>query len=331
MVWRRVTKPLKVSARGTSLRRRVAYSLALVRLILGPVIILAIYYLFAMGRIVDRIVSVDAPVATLAERAATDMLDARRAERNYFLLHDPQELQSNRASVASLLQIIASCRALKPEERPTLDRMEQKAKFYQTRLEEGVTRIGHPTEAPVERVYEVVHAYEQDLNELLRRARRQSRVQLIQELQSRVGSLDAQVAATLVAQDPAFREITADLKASSDDFVRLASDIEKRSWERVQKDHQETRMLIHRAEWVLGVVSSLTILLSVWVSFILPRQVVKPLVALKQAVDHAAAGNYEIEFDVQGEGEVVQLANSVRSLIAHVREKKANSNLTPAS
>jgi signal transduction histidine kinase len=42
---------------------------------------------------------------------------------------------------------------------------------------------------------------------------------------------------------------------------------------------------------------------------------------LKEAVDHAAAGNYEIEFDVKGEGEVVVLANSVRSLIAHVREK----------
>ena len=32
------------------------------------------------------------------------------------------------------------------------------------------------------------------------------------------------------------------------------------------------------------------------------------------------AGNYEIEFDIQGEGEVVQLANSIRLLIAHLRE-----------
>jgi len=41
---------------------------------------------------------------------------------------------------------------------------------------------------------------------------------------------------------------------------------------------------------------------------------------LKEAVDHAAAGNYEIEFDIQGEGEVVELANSIRLLIAHLRE-----------
>src|SRR2546422_678804 len=240
MVWR-VREPLKVFARGASLRRRVAYSLALVRLILGPVIILAIYYLIAMGRIVDRIVSVDAPTATLAERASTEMLDARRAERNYFLLHDPQELQS------------------------------------------------------------------------------------------RVGSLDAQVAATLVAEDPAFGQITTDLRGSSNEFIRLASELERRSWDRIQRDHEQTRMLVRRAEWVLITVSALTLLLSVWVSFLLPSQVVKPLVDLKTAVDHAAAGNYEIGFDVQGEGEVVQLANSVRRLIAHVREKKTNSNLTPAS
>ena len=62
---------------GSSLRRRVAYSLAIVRLILVPVILLAVYYLFRMGLIVDRIVNVDAPVAGVAEQASVQMLDAR--------------------------------------------------------------------------------------------------------------------------------------------------------------------------------------------------------------------------------------------------------------
>jgi hypothetical protein len=42
---------------------------------------------------------------------------------------------------------------------------------------------------------------------------------------------------------------------------------------------------------------------------------------LKEAVDHAAAGNYEIEFEIRGEEEVVQLANSIRLLISHVKER----------
>jgi nitrogen fixation/metabolism regulation signal transduction histidine kinase len=46
-------------------------------------------------------------------------------------------------------------------------------------------------------------------------------------------------------------------------------------------------------------------LLSIWISFILPRQVAAPLVRLKEAVDHAAAGNYEIEFELHGKGEIV--------------------------
>ncbi len=65
-------------------------------------------------------------------------------------------------------------------------------------------------------------------------------------------------------------------------------------------------------------------------SYVLPREVVQPLLDLKTAVDHAAAGNYEIEFDVQGKGEVVQLANSVRDLIAHVREKESEPDAPPA-
>jgi methyl-accepting chemotaxis protein len=58
-----------------------------------------------------------------------------------------------------------------------------------------------------------------------------------------------------------------------------------------------------------------------WVSYILPRQVIKPLLSLKEAVDHAAQGNFEIEFDVQGKGEIVDLVDSLRSMLVAVRQK----------
>ena len=89
----RIRKRFQVLAPGSSLRRRVAYSLALVRIILVPVIVLAVYYLFQIGFIVDRIVSYDAPAATLAQQATIEMLDARRSERNYLLLNDLAALE----------------------------------------------------------------------------------------------------------------------------------------------------------------------------------------------------------------------------------------------
>jgi len=302
------------------LRRRVAYSLAIVRLILVPVIFLAVYYLFAMGSIVDRIVSVDAQVANLAENASIEMMNARRAERNYFLLHDTEELQTNRQSLARLGEILAQCRALQPEEHSTVASMQTQAQLYQERFEEAVARMAKASSTPSARIQGVVQAYERDLNDLLRHSH-QTRAQLIRDLQNRVGSLDAQVASTLVAEDPAFGQITLDLGASSSEILRQAGEVQRRSWSRVERDRAQTHRLVRRAEWVLIVVSALTLLLSVWVSFVLPRQVVRPLADLRAAVENAAAGNYEIEFDVQGEGEVVQLADSVRDLIEHVREK----------
>ena len=326
-----VRKPFTVFARGTSLRRRVAYSLALVRLILVPVIFLAVYYLFAMGSIVDRIVSVDAPVATLAERISIEMLDARRAERNYFLAYDPAELEANRQAMARMQQIIDSCRQLQPAERNALDRIQSQTQFYERRMADAVARRGEATEAPVEHLRDVVRAYTKDLDDLLRRAAHANRAKLVEELHNRVDSLDAQVAATLEAEDPAFHQISIDLRTSSDAIVQESSDLETRSWARVQRGHERARLLVRRAEWVLGIVSGLVFLASVWVSFVLPRAVVKPLVALKAAVDHATAGNYAIEFDVEGKGEVVQLANSVRNLLAHVRERDKNSGQSSAT
>ena len=252
------------------------------------------------------------------------MLSARRAERNYFLLHDPEDLQANRQSLAQLRDITHQISDLQPEEHDTSQAMLDQLDLYQSRLDVVVSHLGQPPQAPLDQIRNVVNAYEKDIDDLLRRARRQNRSELVDELRSQVGSFDAQITETLESTDPFLRQTSAGLQDASNRFSKLAQDLEARSWRRVESDHHEARMLKRRAEWVLSIVSALVFLLSIWASFVLPREVVSPLVDLKAAVDHAAAGNYEIEFDVQGQGEVVQLANSVRNLIAHVREKELN-------
>jgi methyl-accepting chemotaxis protein len=63
----------------------------------------------------------------------------------------------------------------------------------------------------------------------------------------------------------------------------------------------------------------ITFVFSVWVSFILPRQVVKPLISLREAVDHAAQGGGAIDLEIEGRGEVADLARSVQNLIARLQ------------
>jgi len=306
---------------GFSLRRRVAFSLALVRLILVPVIFLAVYYLFAMAAIVDRIVNVDAPVATNAERASIEMLDARRAETNYFLLHDPDDISRNQKSLQQLEGIIKSSRALQPEEKATFDELEAQVAFYRLNFNHAVERLGESNLPPIQSLREVVRNYQKDLDDVLVRSSRESRTRLIEMLRARIESFDTEVAAKVEANDPEIRQTSRDLATASQKIISISTDLESRSWKRVERDHQRARALLIRAEIIGGIVSALTLLVSVWVSFVLPRQVVKPLTDLKEAVDHAAAGNYEIEFEVKGDSEVVKLADSVRNLIVHVREK----------
>ena len=93
------------------------------------------YYLFAMASIVDRIVNVDAPVARNAERASVEMLDARRAETNYFLLHDPDDIARNRESLRQLEKNhpgpAATCSRRKS---PRFDELEAQITFYRIEL-----------------------------------------------------------------------------------------------------------------------------------------------------------------------------------------------------
>jgi CHASE3 domain sensor protein len=316
----RIRRSFRVLAPGSSLRRRVAYSLAIVRLILVPVIVLAVYYLFQVGFIVDRIVSYDAPAATLAQQATIEMLDARRAERNYLLLNDPASQQAVRDSIGKVEQILNAIRDLNPADQELTQQALDTLHQYRQRFETAAALVGKPGQAPAERINDVVKAYERDLDNLLKSAPHKSRAQLIDELRKRVDSFDAQISKTVQEGNPALRQITNDLQNSGREVLDLASQLEARNWGRIESDHRKAQRLISRAEWSLAIVSVITFLVSVWISFVLPRQVVKPLLSLKEAVDHAAAGNYEIEFDIQGAGEVVELANSIRNLIAHVRE-----------
>jgi CHASE3 domain sensor protein len=311
-------KSFKIFALGSSLRRRVAFSLAVVRLILVPVIFLAVYYLFEMGVIVDRIVNVDAPVTTLAEQASVQMLNARRAERSYLLLRDAQYLRENKESLAQLRTILARIRELAPELNSAQEGL-QDVDLYEQQFRQAISLAEKPGNTAIERVQEVVRAYEKDLNDLLKRAGRQSRARLVDDLRNQVGSFDAQIMSTVEAGDPTLQRVAPALQASSQRVLEVAGELEKSGWARVQRDHSNARRLLYRAEWVLSSVSVLTVLLSIWISFILPRQVVKPLVELREAVDHAASGNYQIDFELRGEGELVDLAKSVRNLIAHVK------------
>jgi CHASE3 domain sensor protein len=316
----RLRRSFKIFAPGSSLRRRVAYSLAVVRLVLVPVIFLAVYYLFKMGLIVDRIVNVDAPVTTLAEQASAQMLDARRAERSYLLLRDPEYLRANQEALTQVKGTLRRIRDLAPdEERPTQEALEN-VRLYEQQFAGAVSQAGEPGGTAVERVQEAVRAYEKDLNDLLKQAGRKTRAQMIEDLRSQVGAFDTQIVTTVEAGDPTLRRVTPALQTSSQQVLHIASDLKSRSWARVQHDHEDARHLLYRAEWVLSIASGLTLLLSAWISFILPRQVVKPLLELREAVDHAASGNYLIDFQLRGEGEVVELAKSVRNLITHVRQ-----------
>jgi nitrogen fixation/metabolism regulation signal transduction histidine kinase len=323
-----IAKSFKILAPGNSLQRRTAYSLALVRLILAPVIFLAIYYLFRMGWIVDRIVNVDAPAAALAQQASIEMLEARRAERNFLLLHDATDLAANHDAVAKTEQTLRDIQNLETNDMETVQKASQALALYRQQFAEAVAAVDRPGQTSTDRVQTVVRDYERDLDQLLKRSRRVTREHLMEELRQRVNSFEDQISKTTEATNPDLQRLTQELQDSSDQVLRQTSQLEAVNWTRVKSDHTQVRNLLHEAEWALSIVSALTLLISIWVSYVLPRQVVKPLLSLKEAIDHAAAGNYGIEFDVRGKGEIVDLVESLRRMLDSLRMKTQSQKIS---
>lgn len=117
------------------------------------------------------------------------MLDARRAERNYFLLRDPEYLRANRESLARATEAVGKIRDLEPEEQSATQQALEKSTLYGRQFSDAVSQAEKPGGTPIERTQEVVRAYERDLNDLLKHARRKTRTQLIEDLRSQVNSL----------------------------------------------------------------------------------------------------------------------------------------------
>jgi CHASE3 domain sensor protein len=315
----RLRRTFRILAPGNSLRHRIAYSLIIARLILVPVIFLAVYYLFEMGWIVDRIVNTDAPAATDAQEASIEMLEARRAERNYILLRDPSYLAANRESIDKTKQILNQIEDLEPQDAGDTSKALAALQTYERGVASAAGSMGQPGQADADRIRAVVRAYEKDLDDLLRGSRNKSRAQLVDQLRTRVESFDTQISETAQETDPALAHLTGELQTSSGVVLQVLATLQTENWKRVEADHREARRLIHQAEWALSIVSALTLIFSVWVSLILPRQVAKPLVSLREAVDHAAEGRGPIDFEIQGKGEVTELALSVQNLIARLQ------------
>lgn len=316
-----IAKSFQILAPGNSLRKRTAYSLAIVRLILVPVILLAVYYLFRMGAIVDRIVNVDAPAAAYAQEASIQMLEARRAERNYLLLHDSASLETNRNSVQRAEALLDQMRTLEPDDLGAIEAASSSLKLYSRRFAAAESALVQPGQSPNDRIREVISAYEQDLDNLFKTGVRKNREQLLDDLRKRVGSFDSQISESIQMSNPALKRVTDDLQLASQETLSVTADLENRNWARVQNDHTLARHLLRQAEIALTVVSAITLIVSIWVSYVLPRQVVKPLMSLKEAVDHASQGNFAIEFDVQGKGETADLARSLQHMFAAIRQR----------
>ena len=130
----------------------MAYSLAIARLILVPVIFLAVYYLFEMGWIVDRIVNLDAPAAKLAQEASIEILEARRAERNYLLLHDPVYRAANQDSLARSRQVLSQIQDLEPQDSAEAQKALEALGVYEQWFGAAESAMGQPGQGDADRI-----------------------------------------------------------------------------------------------------------------------------------------------------------------------------------
>jgi hypothetical protein len=108
-------------------------------------------------------------------------------------LHDPKYLDSNRLEVELTREDLDKIRVIEADEEDDVEMASHALALYQQRLEAGLATLEESSKGSGDRIQAVVTAYEGDLDQLLRKANRTRRDQLVEELRKRIDSFDSQI------------------------------------------------------------------------------------------------------------------------------------------
>jgi len=155
---------------------------------------------------VDRIVNVDAAGAKLAEQASIEILEARRAARNYLCPRpgissdEPEITHQCEASPGSYL-------GTEPGDETIVQQGPRTQAYISSNFAGRFRRWTEVKARPAQRIREAVLAYEKDLDDLVRKAKHESRGQLIQELALESDRLISRVTEAIQVGSPASRQV----------------------------------------------------------------------------------------------------------------------------
>lgn len=314
---------------GHTIRAQIAWSFVLIRLILYPSVIVAMIYFFWMASLVNRIAREDARLIRLAELIDVNLLEARKAEKNFALLGDRAYLDQHRDSTGTLRLLMEEGKRFARAEQD-FTRIERAQGEYLAAFDK-LSAQGPLDQAAIRhagvgsRLADYRRAVEGDL-EAFRNAVRSRRAydRLQRTLRGRLNALILDLEAFAQGEEPAIPAgLFQRLRRAGDEVQRLAREIAERTWRDLEVHREQAFRLRRTGLWVMSILLAATFCLNTVLTYVLPRRILGPVTELTEACRRVRAGDMAAQVAERRRDELGDLARAFNEMLEALRGRAA--------
>ncbi len=302
--------------RHLSIRTRVVLAMCLSAVLVFPVVLLALYYVAQMNAVATQIAEADVNLLRLGSLVVRNLIDIRRAERNFLLSGDSAYLLTARMLIRQTAWACGKRSNLEPDLKPIFDSISAGLVSY-NRLIDSLPRI---------RIFSAAPAGGEKLQTLQREhARLIEAAQNSRDPESQESLL---LSATVIDREIELLQALGTVNQINQNRMQelfnqniaLGEKIVNYANQRIAEHKGKiTRLFVHSQRNIITAILVLTALL-IYLLIHLPNSIVLPIKRITNALTRAEQGDLNIHITPSRDDELGNLARQLNRVFARLRD-----------
>jgi nitrogen fixation/metabolism regulation signal transduction histidine kinase len=319
-----------------TIKAKISLSIIFALILIAPMVSLSLHYLNQMWKRLEEITLKDTRLVDIAQEIEVQILLAKKVESNlslnFVLENDSIYILQNNQTTDNILKLADEGLTASPQNDDLLKEIQSYTKEYRQHFKTFIQNRSLPVS--MERQRQLLNAaFTNKKNELfynyinlINRAQKELNKNKADSLTNVANkildnfSIEDLVFSTHLGENPQLGTIKQKLSTSVENIQRLAQRLNENGQQKLQMHRLDTEKFSARAKRNIVTVILLTFMISIYLVFIFPSRIVKPITAIINLVRQAESGNYDVSIPSTSRDEVGELATFLNRMMRQVKE-----------
>lgn len=315
------------------IKTKISISILVVLISLVPMVTMSLHYLNVMLRKIDVIAQKDIQIVDIAQEIKVNILLAKKAENSLALNLIPEadsiNIVQNKNAVEDIIYLVNQV-FTESEDDTLMNQLEMLTKQYRRKFNNFLKlREQNDSYEISKNINQSFLGIKNDLQQryisLINKAFSENKTSssdsLIQEVNALLNSysLDDLILQSNSVDAPEFMEVKKELSAIVDEIILKAERLGDWGRKKLQVHRDELALFTARAKRNVLTIIMITFMVSIYLIFIFPVRIVKPISTISSMIRRAEAGDFDVAVQSTSSDEIGQLAQFFNQMMKQVR------------